>query len=141
MSLLSCRFFLQLLAFILIQTCPPLRCLGRLRGFCWPRRLPTVPIFPEIVNKIDLFRSARTSCTTFNWFVRPVRVQEKSGSLIYRHICLMNHEKTHQTNPMAPWDPLDDHPEDPASCRLSSGGSGSQDVFHKEVSFFFLEMS
>ena len=26
---------------------------------------------------------------------------------IYRHICLMNHEKTHQTNPMAPWDPLD----------------------------------
>ena len=32
--------------------------------------------------------------------------QEKSGSLIYRHICLMNHEKTYQTNPMAPWDPL-----------------------------------
>ena len=24
-----------------------------------------------------------------------------------RKICLMNHEKTHQTNPMAPWDPLD----------------------------------
>ena len=32
--------------------------------------------------------------------------QEKFGSLIYRHICLMNHEDTHQTNPMAPWDPL-----------------------------------
>ena len=26
---------------------------------------------------------------------------------IYRHICLMNHQKTHQTNPMAPWNPLD----------------------------------
>ena len=36
-----------------------------------------------------------------------VSVQEKSGSLIYRHMCIMNHEKTHQTNPMAPWDPLD----------------------------------
>ena len=41
------------------------------------------------------------------WLVRPSRPQEKSGSLIYRHICLMNHEKTHQTNPLAPWDPLD----------------------------------
>ena len=36
-----------------------------------------------------------------------VRPQEKFESLIYRHICLMNHLKTHQTNPMAPWDPLD----------------------------------
>ena len=56
-----------------------------------------------------LFRSARTSCTTFGWSrpSRPSRPQEKSGSLIYRHICLMNHEKTHQTNPMAQWDPLD----------------------------------
>ena len=55
MSLLSCQFFLQLFTFILIQTCRPLRCLCRLRGFCWPRRLPIVPIFPEIVNKIHLF--------------------------------------------------------------------------------------
>ena len=60
-----------------------------------------------------LFRSARTSCTSFGWFVRssvpsvPSVPQEKCGSLIYRHICLMNHEDTHQTNPMAPWDPLD----------------------------------
>ena len=33
--------------------------------------------------------------------------QEKFGSIIYRHICLMNHLKTHQTNLMAPRDPLD----------------------------------
>ena len=39
--------------------------------------------------------------------VGPVRTQEKFGSLIYRHICLVNHLKTHQTNLMAPWDPLD----------------------------------
>ena len=26
---------------------------------------------------------------------------------IYRHICLMNHQETPQTNPMAQWDPLD----------------------------------
>ena len=40
--------------------------------------------------------------------VRPsVRPQEKFGSHIYRHICLKNHLKTHQTNLMAPWDPLD----------------------------------
>ena len=45
-------------------------------------------------------RSTRTSCTTFGWSrpSHPSRVQEKSGSLIYRHISLMNHEKTHQTN-------------------------------------------
>ena len=35
-----------------------------------------------------LFRSARTSCTTFGWSVRPFVPQEKSGSLIYRHVCL-----------------------------------------------------
>ena len=54
---------------------------------------------------MSVFRSARTSCTTSDGS-RPVP-QEKSGSLIYRHICLMNHVKTHQTNPMAPWHPLD----------------------------------
>ena len=32
--------------------------------------------------------------------------------VIYRHICLMIHQKTHQTNPMAPGDPLD-IPNDP----------------------------
>ena len=38
--------------------------------------------------------------------------QEKSISktkyipLIYRHICLMNHLKTHQAYLMAPWDPM-----------------------------------
>ena len=26
---------------------------------------------------------------------------------IYRHICLMNHQETPQTNPLAIWDPLD----------------------------------
>ena len=39
--------------------------------------------------------------------VRPVPCARKIWITIYRHICLMNHEKTHQTNPMAPWDPLD----------------------------------
>ena len=84
--------------------------------------------------RLYLFRSARTSCTTFGWFVRPVRPSRAKNldHYIYRHICLMNHEKTHQTNPMAPWDPLDalltmiiqrirplanNHPEDPASCK------------------------
>ena len=46
-------------------------------------------------------RSARTSCTNSEG---PVRPQEKSGSLIHRYIC---HQKTHQTNPMARWDPID----------------------------------
>ena len=40
-----------------------------------------------------------------------VHPQEKFGShiymYIYRHICLMNNLKTHQTNLMAQWDPLD----------------------------------
>ena len=70
------------------------------------------PPIPHPFSLSFLFRSARTSCTTFGWSrpvrpSRPSRPQEKSGSLIYRHICLMNHEKTHQTNPMAQWDPLD----------------------------------
>ena len=26
---------------------------------------------------------------------------------IYRHICLMSHQDTHQINPMAPWDALE----------------------------------
>ena len=34
-----------------------------------------------------------------------VRPQEKFGSLIYRHICLLHHLNTHQTNLMAPWIP------------------------------------
>ena len=63
----------------------------------------------------------------------PSRPQEKSGSLIYRHICLMNHEKTHQTNPMGPgglldalltpWDPLatpQTTPSDPYTGLLAS---------------------
>ena len=33
--------------------------------------------------------------------------QEKFGLHIYRHICLMNHLKTHQTNLMVSWDPID----------------------------------
>ena len=39
------------------------------------------------------FRSARASC--------------KILIPIYRHICLMNHQETPQTNPMAQWDPPD----------------------------------
>ena len=52
-----------------------------------------------LYKKEAFFRSARTSCTTSGW---PVDPQEKSGSLIYRQICLMNHKKTHETNQMAP---------------------------------------
>ena len=60
--------------------------------------------------------------------------QEKSGSLIYRHICLMNHEKTHQTNPMAPWDPLDalSTPLDPLG---PPGPPNPPPQTHKQVSW------
>ena len=54
---------------------------------------------------IKLFRSARTSCITFGWFVRPVC--KKNLDHLYTGMYALNHEKTHQTNPMAPWDPLD----------------------------------
>ena len=50
---------------------------------------------------VQLFRSARTSCTTFGWS-RP-SVRAKNLDHLYTGI----YEKTHQTNPMAPWDPLD----------------------------------
>ena len=53
----------------------------------------------------NIFRSARTSCTTFGWFVRPVC--KKNLDHLYTGMYALNHEKTHQTNPMAPWDPLD----------------------------------
>ena len=40
--------------------------------------------------------------------VCPVRPARKIWiTYIQRYMCLMNHEKTHQTNPKAPWDPLD----------------------------------
>ena len=43
----------------------------------------------------------------------PVRLQEKSGSLTYRHTCLMNHQRTHQTiNQIVSW-VLPDTPLDP----------------------------
>ena len=51
-----------------------------------------------------IFRSARTSCTTplgSSWFVRPF-VPQKNLDHLYTGI----YEKTHQTNPLAPWDPL-----------------------------------
>ena len=52
-----------------------------------------------------LFRSARASCTTSG---EPVRTYAmKIWTPIYRHICLMNHQETPQTNPLAIWDPLD----------------------------------
>ena len=45
--------------------------------------------------------------------VRPSAL--KSGSLIYRHTCLMNHQKSHQTNPTVSGSPL----SCPLSCPLS----------------------
>ena len=45
----------------------------------------------------SIFRSARTSCTTFDWS-RP--------SALKIWITYIQ-AKTHQTNPMAPWHPLD----------------------------------
>ena len=57
-----------------------------------------------------LFRSARTSCTTSDW---PARPQEKSGSLKYRHTCLMNHQKSHQPTRWC-------QSGSPLSCPLSS---------------------
>ena len=52
-----------------------------------------------------LFRSARASCTTSGVPVRTYAM--KIWTPIYRHICLMNHQETPQTNPLAIWDPLD----------------------------------
>ena len=56
-----------------------------------------------------LFRSVRASCTTSG---QPARLPKHPYALkiltpIYRHICLMNHQETPQTNPLAIWDPLD----------------------------------
>ena len=51
------------------------------------------------------FRSARASCTTSGG-PAPARAM-KIWTPIYRHICLMNHQETPQTNPLAIWDPLD----------------------------------
>ena len=45
-------------------------------------------------------------------------------NLIYRHICLMNHQETNQTNPMTPWDSLNVliDPSDPLKAPLDSLG-------------------
>ena len=66
---------------------------------CWVR-CPT---------SFDVFRSARTSCRTFDFPTRPVPSVRNNFSRvhIYRHTCLMNHQKSHQTNPMAQRDPID----------------------------------
>ena len=53
----------------------------------------------------QLFRSARTSCTTSGEPARPYAL--KIWTPVYRQICLMNNQETHETNPMAPWDPQD----------------------------------
>ena len=57
----------------------------------------------------SLVRSVRTSCTTSGGFVRLFARSTKNLEYSHKHthICLMNHQKTHHTNPMAPWDPLD----------------------------------
>ena len=39
--------------------------------------------------------------------VRPVPSARKIWITYIQAYMSMNHEKTHQTNPMAPWDPLD----------------------------------
>ena len=57
------------------------------------------------IPKLNFFRSARASCTTSGGPVRTYAL--KILTPIYRHICLMNHQETPQTNPMAQWDPLD----------------------------------
>ena len=70
------------------------------------RSSPFMPIH------LVVFRSARTSCTTSGWPDCPsFRPKEKSGSLIYMHTCLLNHQKSHQTNLMVSGSPL--------SCPLS----------------------
>ena len=59
-------------------------------------------------TRTDIFRSARTSCTTFGWIVQCTPVRKKNlDHNIYRHTCLMNNQKSHQTNPMAQRDPID----------------------------------
>ena len=45
-----------------------------------------------------IFRSARTSCTTSEGWVRSYEI--KIWTPIYRHTCLMNHQETHETNPV-----------------------------------------
>ena len=60
--------------------------------------------------KDSVFRSARALWNTsvlsfFRSFVCP---QEKSDHL-YMGICLLNHQKTHQTSLLTPWDPAGLH--------------------------------
>ena len=61
-------------------------------------------IFSDFAEEFKFFtdqvRPALGSVGCFGWF------WPCSGSHIYRHICL-NHQRTHQTNLMAPWDSLD----------------------------------
>ena len=52
-------------------------------------------ILPTHVKYL-LFRSARASCTTSGCCTRPYAL--KIWTPIYRHICLMNHQETHQIN-------------------------------------------
>ena len=75
------------------------------------------------------FRSARTSCRTFEFPTRPVPSVRNNFSRvhIYRHTCLMNHQKSHQTNlmaqrdpidaPLTPWDPVGLHLDPLGPCR------------------------
>ena len=63
------------------------------------------PLPVTLFNQV-LFRSARTSCRTFDFPVHPSR-DNFSWVHIYRHTCLMDHQKSHQTNPMAQRDPID----------------------------------
>ena len=51
----------------------------------------------SILDYFSFFRFARTSCTT-SGDPPACLYAEKSWTPIYRHICLMNHQETHQIN-------------------------------------------
>ena len=66
---------------------------------------------PTVLTKIWLKNGnfwVREDLLYYLWWTRQsARPQKKLDTYIHRYICLMNHQETHQTNPMAPWDPLD----------------------------------
>ena len=79
---------------------------------CWKGKEKNTGVLSILTNtfhlSIRLFRSARTSCRTFESpSTRPPVRDNFSWVHIYRHTCLMNHQKSHQTNLMAQRDPID----------------------------------
>ena len=82
-------------------------------------KISYLPISEKKVILKIISRSARTSCTTSDPSVRP---QEKSGSLIDRHTCLMNHQKSHVMSGGPLSCPLSCLLSCPPSCPLSCQG-------------------